>query len=118
MAIFNPHVLILQKKGVRKINACGDGTGYSLTIKKHYATVTMKKKDKAKPKGKKTFVYSFNLLDLDSRRYAAYGTSFKSEKQAFDRAMKMLEYIDVEMKSVRLDRYYSFPSYVDKFERC
>jgi hypothetical protein len=24
--------------------------------------------------------------------------------------------IDVEMKSVRLDRYYSFPSYVDKFK--
>jgi len=46
----------------------------------------MKKKDKAKeakPKGKKTFVYSFNLLDLDLKMYAAYGTSFKSEKQAF-----------------------------------
>ncbi|NMG83831.1 MAG: hypothetical protein GIS02_06505 [Methanosarcinales archaeon] len=118
MAIFNSHVLILQKKGVRKINACGDGTGYSLTIKKHYATVTMKKKDKAKPKGKKTFVYSFKMLDLESKMYVAYGMSLKSEKQAFDRAMKMLEYIDVEMKSVRLDRYYSFPSYVDKFERC
>ena len=29
--------------------------------------------------------------------------------------MEMLECIDVEVKSVRLDRYYSFPSYVDRF---
>jgi len=57
-------------------------------------------------------------LQFDLKMYVAYGTSFKSEKQAFDRAMKMLEYIDVEMKSARLDRYYSFPSHVDKFERC
>ncbi|MGC9005546.1 MAG: ISNCY-like element ISFac3 family transposase, partial [Candidatus Micrarchaeia archaeon] len=41
--------------------------------------------------------------------------SFKSEKEAFDKAMKMLKEIDVELNSVRLDRYYSFPSYVDKF---
>ncbi len=118
MAIFNLHVLILQKKGVKEIDACGDGTGYSLTIKKHYATVTTKQKDKAKEaksKSKRAFVYSFNLLDLDSKMYVAYGTSCKSEKQAFERAMKMLDHIDVEMKSVRLDKYYSFPSYVDKF---
>ena len=47
--------------------------------------------------------------------YVAYGMSTKSEKEAFDRAMGMLEYIDVEVKSVRFDRYYSFPSYVDRF---
>ncbi len=62
-----------------------------------------------------TNVYSFNLLDLDSKMYVAYGTSLKSEKQAFDRAMKMLKYMDVEMKSVRLDKYYSSSSYVTKF---
>ncbi|MBE0525290.1 MAG: ISNCY family transposase [Methanosarcinales archaeon] len=39
----------------------------------------------------------------------------KSEKEAFDRAMEMLKGIDIEIDSVRLDKYYSFPSYVDKF---
>jgi len=41
--------------------------------------------------------------------------SFKSEKKAFDNAMRMLEDIDMEIESIRLDRYYSFPSYVDRF---
>ena len=119
IAIYNLHILILKKKGVKEIDACGDGTGYSLTIKKHYASVISKMKDKAKeakPKKKKSFVYSFSLLDLDSKMYVAFGTSLKSEKQAFDRAMKMLKYSDVEIKSIRLDKYYSLPSYVDKFE--
>ncbi|RZB30858.1 MAG: hypothetical protein AEth_00812 [Candidatus Argoarchaeum ethanivorans] len=60
-------------------------------------------------------LYSFKLLDLESKMYVAYGMSTKSEKEAFDRAMEMLECIDVEVKRVRLDRYYSFPSYVDRF---
>jgi len=29
--------------------------------------------------------------------------------------MRMLEDIDMEIGSIRLDRYYSFPSYVDRF---
>ncbi|HEX7628244.1 MAG TPA: hypothetical protein VF354_04910 [Candidatus Methanoperedens sp.] len=34
LAILNLHLLIMEEKGVKKINACGDGTGYSLSIKK------------------------------------------------------------------------------------
>jgi len=30
MAIHNLHILILREKGVKNIDACGDGTGYSL----------------------------------------------------------------------------------------
>ena len=41
------------------------------------------------------------------------GGSMKSERQAYDRAIKMLASINVEMESIRLDRYYSFPSYMD-----
>lgn len=116
IAIHNLHVLILKKKGVREVDVSGDGTGYSLTIKKHYATETQKRKEKAKiSSGKRTFVYSFKLLDIQSKMYVAYGTSFKSEKEAFDKAMKMLENTDADIKSVRLDKYYSFPSYVDRF---
>lgn len=118
MAIHNLHVLILKKKGVKSIDASGDGTGYSLTVTKHYASEVQKRKDKIKEtenSDKKLFVYSFKLLDLETKMYICYGMSFKSEKEAFDKAMKMLKEIDVELNSVRLDRYYSFPSYVDKF---
>ena len=40
MAIDNLHTLILTKKGVKNIDTCGDGTGYSLTIRKYYASET------------------------------------------------------------------------------
>jgi len=55
-------------------------------------------------------------MDLSSKMYLAYGTSMKSEKEAFDRAMNMLSTIDVTLSSVTLDRYYySTPGYVDVF---
>ncbi len=58
-----------------------------------------------------TFLFvSFKLMDLKSRMYVASGMSLKSEKEAFDRAMDMLKHINVEINSVRLDKYYSFPS--------
>ena len=55
------------------------------------------------------------MLDLRSKMSVAYGISFISEKRAFDSAMKMLEGTDVKLKSIRFDKYYSFPSYVDRF---
>jgi len=122
MAIHNLHILILRKKGVKEITGSGDGTGYSLTIRKHYASEVEKRKEKAKEakkSDKKLFVYSFKLLDLDTKLYVAYGMSLRSEKQAFEKAKEMLENvkaeIDIDLDSIRLDRYYSFPSYIDKF---
>lgn len=120
MAIHNLHTLILKKKGVKNVDASGDGTGYSLTIGRHYASETRKRKEKAKESsakggGERAFVYSFKLLDLKSKMYVAYGMSSRSEKEAFGRAMEMLSDMDVGIESVRLDRYYSFPSYVDRF---
>lgn len=119
LAIHNLHILIMEEKGVKKINACGDGTGYSLSIKKHYASETQIRKDKAKEySGTKAFVYSFKLMDLESKMYVAFGMSLKSEKEAFDKAMEMLKHIDIEIESVRLDKYYSSPSYVDRFGKA
>lgn len=118
IALFNLHILILRKKGVQDIDACGDGTGYSLSVKTHYQTEVVKRKDKVKEAPadqKKAFVYSFKLLDLDSWLYVAYGVGFRSEKQAFCRAMEMLEKVGVLLKSVRLDKYYSSSSDVDRF---
>jgi len=127
MALHNLHVLLLKKKGVEKSDATGDGTGYSLTISKHYESAARELKEKAKensddgakvddvePK-KRAFAYTFRLLDLSSKMYLCYGSSLRSEKNAYDKAMKMLSNIDVTLDSVRLDRYYSSSSYVDSF---
>jgi len=118
MALHNLHVLILRKKGVKDVDASGDGTGYSLTIKKHYATECAKRKNKVKEdskdkKGRRQFVHSFKILDIKTWLYVAYGISFKSEKEAFDKASKMLQRIDAVLASIRLDKYYSSPSCID-----
>ena len=109
------------------MDATGDGTGYSLTVKKNYESHAQHLKDKAKEnpdhgkdakesKGhrKRLFAYSFALMDLQSRLYIAFGSSMKSEREAYDRAMRLLSSIGVEMDSIRLDRYYSSPSYMDE----
>lgn len=125
MALHTLHVLLLKKKGVERSDASGDGTGYSLTISKHYQSIAKEFKDKAKDSSsneeeqqqakKRAFAYTFRLVDLSSRMYICFGSSLKSEKAAFDKAMKMLSELDITLDSVRLDRYYSSPSYVDSF---
>jgi transposase len=118
LAIFNLHVLILRKKGVNAVDAAGDGTGYSLSVAKHYGTEAAKRKDKAKENpetGGKKFVFSFKLLDLESRLYVAYGVGFRSEKEAYVGARDMLKAVGVSLRSVRLDRYYSCSCYVESF---
>jgi len=118
--LYNLHILILKKKDVKDIDGSGDGTGLSLTVKVNYSAHAQKLKDKIKnietqskkEYKKKLFVYSFKLLDLKSRMYIGLGTSFKSEKEAFLKTMKMIEKINIKLSSIRLDRYYSCQEYV------
>jgi len=129
LAIHNLHVLILNRKGLDRSDATGDGTGYSLTVKRNYESHAQRLKDRAKENpgeddrgGKKDgkshkkrlFAYSFALMDLRTGMYIALGSSMKSEKEAYDRAMNLFSSLDVKMDSIRLDRYYSAPSYVDR----
>lgn len=119
IALFNLLVIMLKKKEIKKIDACGDATGYSLTISKHYASEIRKHKDKAKeqePKNKKCFVYKFALMDISTRMYICFGTSLISEAKAFAKAKQMLEELKIEINSIRLDKYYSFPCYVSMFK--
>ena len=51
MALHNLHVLLLKKRGVERSDASGDGTGYSLTISKHYQSIAQELKDRAKEEG-------------------------------------------------------------------
>ena len=46
--------------------------------------------------------------------YIGYGTSFKSEKNAFYKAMKMVK--GNKINSIRLDKYYALQMYVEYLE--
>jgi len=119
LALHNLFILSLQKRGINHIDVCGDATGYSLTITKHYRSYVQQLKEKSKDQtfiDKKIFVYKFALMDLQTKMYVCYGSSLKSEREAFDKAIQMLQNIDVEIESIRLDRYYSFPCYVNQFK--
>src|SRR3989338_1786840 len=99
LSLHNLHVLILKKRGVDNVDGSGDGTGYALTIKKHYASEARKLKDKIKENNgegitdkkhmKTLFVFFFAIMDIKTRMYVCYGTI------------------------LRLDRYYSAQFYVD-----
>lgn len=123
LVLLNLHSLILRKKGISNPDCTGDGTGYSLTIKQHYASSAKKLKDKSNKKesNKKgsnrigCFIFSFRFMDLDTRMYIGYGTGFKSEQEAFYKAVKMVE--AMSMNSIRLDRYYALQKYVRLFEK-
>jgi transposase len=126
LVLRNMHVLLLRRKGVKHADCSGDGTGYSLTVRKHYATEVQKRRDKVKSakkssnkedpkkKEKMQFIYSFKLMDLDTRMYVGYGTSFKSEKDAFLKATEMAKAVGID--SVRLDQYFSGQSCVELFK--
>jgi len=119
--LHNLHVLILKKKGVKEADCSGDGTGYSLTIKKHYASEAQKLKEQIKEadtqqkkeRKRTVFVYSFTLTDLKTRMHIGFGTSFKSEKEAYSAAVEIAKETGIKIKSMRLDRYFSGQSTVE-----
>jgi transposase len=123
LALHNLHILILKKKGVDNVDSGGDGTGYALTIKKHYASEAQKLKDKAKVNDckeisdknymKTLFAFFFAIMDIKTRMYIGYGTSFKSEQEAFFSSIIMIKETGIAIVSLRLDRYYSTQFYVD-----
>lgn len=123
LVLHNMQSLFMTKIDTNNISTCGDGTGYSLTISKHYASEAQKLKDKLKEvkgqkvktkKRKQCFVYAFKLMDIKTRLYLAYGTSFKSEQQAYDRAIEMAQKLSISIKDIRLDKYYSKQIFVEK----
>ena len=106
--LFNMNSLIHKELNLTSSNASGDGTGFMLSIKEHYATVAQKLKEKGKTNTKKRKkFYSFTLMDIENRIYLAYGTSYQSEKDAYNKAIKMLKETNISLDSIRLDRYYS-----------
>lgn len=113
IVLHNMFVLAIKRKCMGVVDVCGDGTGYTLTVTKHYRTQIDKE-------GYRKFVYSFNLMDIKTKLYVAYGSGIRSEKEAFENAMKRLETICREtgiiIGSARLDKYYSYQSTLKYFD--
>ena len=111
--IHNMFILSMKREGLREVDVTGDGTGYSLTISKHYRTDGGKQ-------GERGFVYSFNLMDIRTGLYICYGSGLRSEREAFMKAMTMLEEVKaqtgVKIRSARLDKYYSLQSTLNFFD--
>jgi transposase len=112
MALHNIFVIMIRRKEIAHADLSGDGTGYGLTVTKHYSTNGKKENGK-----KKIFAYAFAFLDLNTKMYVGYGTGMRSEMEAFNNARKIMKNLGIEIDSVRLDRYYTFNSIVDRFGR-
>ena len=112
MILNNIFIETLRKKEIGKCDAVGDGTGYSLTVTKHYRSMREKHGESVK---KGQFVYSFALMDLSTRMYIGYAVSMKSEKDAYRKALEMISKLRIDLTSIRLDRYYSGQSILDDF---
>lgn len=130
MVINNMFMIMVKGKSIENADTSGDGTGYSLTVTRHYRNEREKElKSISKTEGhnstkangnngkKRLFVRSFALMDLDTRMYIGYGTSMKSEKEAFLKAKDMAERIGVSINSIRLDKYFSGQSITEVFDK-
>lgn len=117
MTIHNMFMVMAERKNIKDADTSGDGTGYSLTITKHYRNEREKelKNETDDDKGRRDFVYAFSLMDLKSKMYIGYGASLKSEKEAFHKARKMAEGLGISINSVRLDKLYSHQSITREF---
>ena len=112
MILNNLFIETLKRKDISKCDAVGDGTGYSLTVTKHYRSMKEKQGESVK---KGQFVYSFALMDLNTRIYIGYAVSMKSEKDAYSKALGMIQRLRIDLDSIRLDRYYSGQIILDDF---
>ena len=131
MIIHNMFIILVKNKKIKQADLTGDGTGYSLTITKHYRSIREKAGEKiksnikpivtgAKPQTKqdkkRLFTYAFAFMDLGTHMYVGYGASLKSEKAAFRAALELMGECGVHAKSVRLDQYYASQSTSVVFE--
>ena len=91
--LHNLFILLLRDEGVSG-DFSGDGTGYSLSVTKHYRTDVSKKG--------RGYLYVFRVIDIDTGFYVAVGYSNSSEMEAFHKAMAMLS------TTLLVDQY--FPS--------
>ena len=112
MVLHNMFVESIRRRGISTVDASGDGTGYSLSMTKHYRTIREKDGESVK-QGR--FVYSFALMDLSTRMYVGYAISLRSEKDAYHKALDVIAEMHIGLQPVRLDKYNSGQSILDDF---
>lgn len=110
VVLYNLFILLLRNEGISG-DLSGDGTGYSLTVTKHYRTDARAHEDD------QDYVYVFRMLDIDTGLYVACGYSRTSEMDAFQKAMQMLIDLGIPMDSVSLDKYYSSRKVIRQFSK-
>lgn len=98
LALYNLFILLLKDEDVSG-DITGDGTGYSVTVTKHYRSNPHKKG--------KDYKYVFRLMDLKTGMYVGVGFSTISEMRAFGEALEMVERLGISIDTLRLDKYYS-----------
>ena len=112
------NLFVLSSGEPREIDSSADGTGISLTISKHYKTDRLKDlANKSETSKRKEYLFSVMIIDLDTNLYVGYAVGFKSEKQLFIEAKKMLFDNGFFIKSIRLDKYYSHQSIMSEFDK-
>jgi len=106
--LYNLFVLLLDERGVSG-DFSGDGTGYSVTVSRHY---------RSNP-GKQGcgFLYVFRVIDVDTGLYVAFGYSNRSEMDAFYKSVDMLKGLGFKVDSLSLDRYFSSRKVIRLFGR-
>lgn len=108
LVLHNLLILLLRDEGVSG-DFSGDGTGYSLSIEKHY-------RSNPKKKGK-DYDFVFRLIDIETGMYVGFGYSKQSEMKAFNKAMRMVEEFGVKIGTVSLDKYYSSRKVLKMFDK-
>lgn len=108
IVLHNLFILLLKDEGISG-DFAGDGTGYTLTVARHYRTRTAKYG--------RDFLYVFRIIDIDTGLYVACGYSNISEMEAFRKAMDMLRRSGIPIDSMALDRYYSTRKVITLFEK-
>jgi transposase len=104
--LHNLFILLLRDGGVSG-DFSGDGTGYSLSVTRHYRTDVSKKGH--------GYLYVFRVIDIDTGFYVAVGYSNFSEMEAFHKAMTMLRELGISVDSLSLDKYYSSRTVIKLF---
>ena len=59
----------------------------------------------------------FRIIDLDTNFCIGFGYSNYSEKEAFEKAISMVKDLDLELNSLRLDKYYSSKKVIRMFNK-
>lgn len=116
MILHNVYILSCGKP--REFDGSADGTGQTLVIYKHYRTDRLKDlKNKEETSKRKEYIFSVAIVDIKTNIYVGFATGFKSEKVLFLEALKMVKKNGFKIKSMVLDKGYSYQSIFSCFDK-